>query len=212
MNPPLVLLEGVHVRAGAIPILIDVDLRLEPGEAVGVAGPNGAGKTTLLSVVSTLRAPDGGTGTVLGAALGTPAIREIRPSIGWSGHEPALVPELTLRENLRLVADIAGIDQAAVDDVLGRVGLAAAGGRRADRSSNGMRRRIDLARLLMIDPRLLLLDEAHAGLDRQADAIIDVLLATVRARGGSALLVSHDADRLRRDVDRVVSIDAGRLV
>lgn len=212
MNPPLVLLEGVHIRAGAIPILIDVDLRLEPGEAVGVAGPNGAGKTTLLSVVSTLRAPDGGAGTVLGAALGTSAVREIRPSIGWSGHEPALVPELTLRENLRLVADIAGIDETAVDDALDRVGLAAAGGRRADRSSNGMRRRIDLARLLMTDPRLLLLDEAHAGLDQQADAIIDVLLTTVRSRGGSALLVSHDADRLRRDVDRVVSIDAGRLV
>lgn len=205
------LLEGIHVRAGALPILAGIDLRLDPGEAVGVAGPNGAGKTTLLSVVSTLRAPDGGAGTVLGAPLGTARVRPVRPRIGLSGHEPALVPELTLRENLHLVAEVAGLPGTAVDDALTAVGLAGAAGRRADRSSNGMRRRLDLARLLMTRPTLLLLDEAHAGLDREADAIVDALLVAVRERDGGALLVSHDAERLRRDVDRVVSIEAGAV-
>ncbi len=212
MTDLLVSLDGVGVRFGSVPVLVDVDLAIAPGEVVGVAGPNGSGKTTLLHLVATLLRPSSGTGTVLGAALGTDAVRRVRTRIGLSGHEPAVYPDLTLAENLRFVAGVVGLPAGAADRALAEVGLAAAADRTASRSSNGMQRRVDLARLLMLEPDLVLLDEAHAGLDRDAEVIIDALLARVRRRGGGGLLVSHDADRLARQVDRVIRIEAGVTV
>jgi heme exporter protein A len=211
VSEPLVSLHEVSVRAGAIPILLDAGLEVGAGEALGVAGPNGAGKTTLLGVIATLIPPDAGTGSILGAPLGTPAVRSVRPRIGLSGHEPALVPELTLLENLELMADVAGLSRDLATSALEQVGLHGARTRRSDRSSNGMRRRADLARLLMTRPEVLLLDEAHAGLDEEAEAIVAALVDDVRSRHGCAILVSHDGGRLRRTVDRVVRIEAGVL-
>lgn len=200
------------MRVGPVPILTDVHLQVDAGEVVGVAGPNGAGKTTLLSVAATFLFPTSGEGRVLGARLGSREVMSVRPRIGWSGHDPGLYPELTLAENLAVVAATAGLDRGAVAEALELVGLAGAADRRADRSSNGMQRRTDLARLLLIRPTLLLLDEAHAGLDADAEVIIDALVHRVVAQGGAGLLVSHDASRLARRVDRLVRIEAGRLL
>jgi heme exporter protein A len=204
------MLDGVGVRFGPTTVFSDLDLRVDAGGVVGVAGRNGVGKTTLLGVVATLVPLWAGSGTVLGASLGTLAARSVRPRIGWSGHEPALYDHLTLRENLHLVADLAAIPRSEADEALERVGLAGAGHRRADAASNGMRRRTDLASLLMRRPDLLLLDEAHAGLDADADAIVDALVDLTRRRGGGVLMVSHDAARLRLDCDRVVVLDPGQ--
>jgi ABC-type multidrug transport system ATPase subunit len=211
MGEALVDLDGIGITITSVPILTEVTLRLDPGQVIGIAGPNGAGKTTLLSVVATLVAPTSGEGTVLGARLGTREVVTIRPRIGWSGHDAGLYPELTLAENMRLWATVAGMSDQAADDALDLVGLAAAGGRRADHSSNGMQRRVDLARLLMLDPGLLLLDEAHAGLDADAESIVDELIHRVRQRGGGAVLVSHDTARLAGRVDRVETLIEGRL-
>jgi ABC-type multidrug transport system ATPase subunit len=206
MPDPIVVLDAVSVRFGPTPVLAGVDLRVDPGAVVGVAGPNGAGKTTLLGVVATLVPLASGRGTVLGAALGSPEARHVRSRIGWSGHEPALYDHLTLQENLHLVADLAGLARQEADEALRRVGLGAAGHRRAGESSNGMRRRADLASLLMRRPELLLLDEAHAGLDDDADAIIDALIGMTRRKGGGVVMVSHDAERLRADADVVIPL------
>lgn len=207
----LVSLEHVGIHFGRTPVIDGVSLTVSPGEIVGVAGPNGAGKTTLIGVVATLTPPTSGGGTVLGASLGTKGVIEVRPRIGWAGHDPGLYPELTLRENLALTATLAGLDSSAVDEALEVVGLSAAAHRRADRSSNGMQRRVDLARLLMLEPDLVLLDEAHAGLDNAADEIIPEILHRTRAKGGGALLVSHDARRLHQDTDRVLEIERGTV-
>lgn len=200
-------LDGVVVRFGSTVVLSGIDLDVPAGGVVGVAGRNGAGKTTLLGVIATLVPVAAGSGVVLGAALGTEEARQVRTDIGWSGHEPALYDHLTLRENLHLVADLAGLDRGLADEALDRVGLTAAGHRRALEASNGMRRRTDLAALLMRRPRLLLLDEAHAGLDADADAIIGALVRLTRAADGGVVMVSHDADRLRDECDRVVILD-----
>lgn len=208
----LIDLEGLGVTMASVPVLADVRLRVEPGEVVGIAGPNGAGKSTLLSVVATLLSPTEGGGTVLGAPLGTRQVAAVRPRIGWSGHDPGLYPELTLAENLRLWAEIAGRTQTEAAQALDMVGLAAAGRRRADRSSNGMQRRVDLARLLMTRPALVLLDEAHAGLDEHAEAIVDEVVGRTRNDGGAALLVSHDAARLAARVDRVERLEHGTIL
>ncbi|MFP5333214.1 MAG: ATP-binding cassette domain-containing protein [Acidimicrobiia bacterium] len=207
MPPALVSLSGVSVRYGSTAVLTGIDLHLPEAGVVGVAGRNGAGKTTLLGVIATLVPLASGSGTVLGAVLGSENVRRVRPSIGWSGHEPALYDHLTLRENLRLVADLAGVERSQADEALDRVGLGGAGHRLAGDASNGMRRRTDLAALLMRRPRLLLLDEAHAGLDSDADAIVTALIALTRQNGCGVVMVSHDAQRLGTECDTVLILD-----
>lgn len=207
----LVELESLGVRIGRVPILTDVDLRVEAGEAVGVFGPNGSGKTTLLSVLATFIRPSSGRGRVFGVPLGTRAVAEIRTRIGWASHDPGLYPDLTLEENLALFAEVAGADRRAVAGVLEMVGLAEVSDRRAAESSNGMRRRVDLARLLLTRPNLLLLDEAHAGLDTAAEPLIDHLVGDVTSRGGAAVLVSHHRESLDGRVARMARLEAGCL-
>lgn len=204
-------LHDLRVDLGRNPVLTGVDLAMGDGERLGVSGANGAGKTTLLSVIATLRTPTAGTGRVLGAELGTDQVRPVRPWIGWSGHRPALYDELTLAENLRHFTRLAGLASEAADEALYQVGLAGAAGRRAMECSNGMRRRADLARLLLLRPRLLLLDEAHAGLDAEALVIIRALLERTATGGGGVVMVSHDARALAGYVDRVVALEDGRV-
>lgn len=209
---PLARLDDVRLELGRRPVLTGLDLIVEAGERVGIAGPNGVGKTTLLSVLATLRPPTGGDGQVLGARLGSEAAYAVRPRIGWSGHEPALYDELTLADNLAHFARLAGKDGSRAEALLADVGLAGVARRRARFCSNGMRRRADLARLLMTDPELVLLDEAHAGLDADAVVIVDVICRRAIAGEGAVVMVSHDAAGLAHQVDRVVTMVNGRLV
>lgn len=211
MGEALVELDRVNVTLASVPVLVDVSFRVDPGTVVGVAGPNGAGKSTLLAVLATFQQPTSGSGTVLGATIGTNEIYAVRSRIGWSGHDPGLYPELTLLENMELWAAVGGAQRREARRVLETVGLGAAADRRADHSSNGMQRRVDLARLLMTEPQLVLLDEAHAGLDDDAEAIIDEVLRRTRERGGGAVLVSHDARRLGERTDRVDRILLGTV-
>ncbi len=208
---PLVSLSNIVVARSGTTILDGIDLDIESGEIVGVSGSNGSGKTTLLRTMATLVPPNAGNGTVLEARLGTPDIYRVRPLIGLAGHQATLVPELTLGENLRHFARLAGIDQDLVPEVLEVVGLADAAGLAAARCSNGMKRRTDLARLWMSSCRLLLLDEPEAGLDDDAVAIVDALIKRCVARGGGAVVVSHDAGALHGRCSRTREMKDGLL-
>ncbi len=208
----IVELRDISVQIGATLVLDGIDLSVPAGTRLGVIGPNGAGKTTLLGVVSTLLTPTRGNGVVLGARLGAEQeTRRVRPLIAASGHEPALYDDLTLDENLRHVAVLAGLAADDARAALGAVGLGAAADRRASHCSNGMRRRADLARLWMCRPRLVLLDEAHAGLDSDAVAIVDAITDRAVSDGGAAIMVSHDSTLLGGRVDRLVAIRDGRI-
>jgi heme exporter protein A len=211
--PPLVELRGVGVRRPNALILREVSLTIEPGEAVALFGANGSGKTTLLRVLATLTAPTSGDGAVLGRPLGTPAVEEVRPRIGLVGHEPALFESLTLGENLRLVARLGGSEDPAVTAtaVLRAVGLEGAAGRLAADCSNGMRRRTDFARLLVTRPTLLLLDEAHVGLDAAAADLVELLVDTTLASGGAAVVVSHERERVAALTTRRLLLEGGTL-
>ncbi len=211
MPDALISLSAVAVRRHRTLILREVDLEIVPGEAVGLFGANGSGKTTLLRVLATLLRPTAGVGSVLGAELGTSAVDAVRPRIGLIGHVPALAPHLTLLENLHLVADLLGIARTEADDALSRVGLAAAGNRRAGRSSNGMQKRTEFARLLLTRPDLLLLDEAHVGLDPEASQLVGHLVSTTCDRGGAAVVVSHEQERALEIVERSVTLSDGEL-
>jgi len=209
---PLAQLEGVGVRVGTTTILRDVDLRLDAGETLGLFGANGSGKTTLLRVLATLLKPERGAGEVLGAGLDSDDRYDVRRRIGLVGHVPALYPELTLAENLRFSARTAGVEARRVGPVLDAVGLGRAADRRSDVCSHGMQRRAEFARELMLERELLLLDEPHSALDQDAADLVEGLVERTAARGGAAVLASHDRERVTALADRCVEIKAGTLI
>lgn len=205
----IVELNDIAVSLGGQTVLSGVDLVLGPGATIGVVGPNGSGKTTLTRTLATLIPVERGSATILGE---TTDLNRVRSQIGLIGHQPTLIPELTLSENLEHVARLSGIDTSRVDKALGVVGLDAVAGRRAAACSFGMQRRVEIAHLLLRRPRLLLLDEAASGLDETAQELIGALIGTVTDREGAAVIVSHDKTHLTRLCDEVMTLEAGRLV
>lgn len=209
---PVARLDAVRVDLGRVPVLRDLELVITPGEVLGVLGPNGSGKSTLLGVLATLVRPAAGTVELFGRRLDAAGRRAVRPRIGLVGHTPALYDRLTLAENLQLVARLTGHSVDQVDAALAEVGLARAAHRPAAACSQGMRRRAELARVLLIRPSLVLLDEVHAGLDRDAAPLVDDLVRAVAGREGAAcVLVSHEPARLAGLCDRLVRVRSGRV-
>jgi heme exporter protein A len=186
-----------------------VSFRVPEGSTLTVFGPNGAGKTTLLKVLATLLRPHEGKVDVLGCSLPADAWK-LRGQVGYLGHEPALYRSLTARENLRFAAQLHGVENGRVDELLDAVGLT----RRADdpvqEFSRGMRQRIAAARSVLHRPRVLLLDEPWSAVDPHAIALLEPLIG--RGSGLTRVLVTHDIDRGRAEADHVLAIRGGRLV
>lgn len=193
-------------------MLRSIDLRVGPGEVVGVVGPNGSGKSTLLRILATLMKPTVGSARVLGVDTGGERLGPVRRRVALLGHHPGLWGELTLIENLSFVGRLSGAGTDRVEEILERVGLGGAMHRRADHSSHGMQRRVEFARVLLTAPDLLLLDEAHAGLDRAAQALVEASVRDVRRRRGGVVLVSHEPDRMLPLVDITYQLVGGTLV
>jgi heme exporter protein A len=203
--------EGIEVSINGAPVVLSATCTVDPGSCLAILGPNGAGKTTLLRVMATLVKPTSGRGTVLGIPLTGADLTPVRPRIGLSGHLPALSPSLTLRENLEFAARLSGKAPDRVAPILELVGLGGAGDRLADRCSHGMKKRADLARLLLTEPDLLLLDEPLAGLDASAAPLVNELVARTKAKGGGAVLVSHDPASVYRLADHQMTLHGGVL-
>ncbi|MGH2753886.1 MAG: heme ABC exporter ATP-binding protein CcmA [Actinomycetota bacterium] len=203
-------LEGISRFFDHRPALVRIDLVVDRGEVILVKGPNGAGKSTLLRVLSTALTPSEGEGSVLGYDLRSQR-DQIRRRVEYVGHATRLYEDLTARENLRFVARLWGIKRPAIDDSLEQVGLLAAAGLRVSAFSQGMRQRLALARIVLRDPDLLLLDEPFAGLDAAARNALEGMLADATRRGATVLLVSHDhyADAI---ASRNIDLTHGRIV
>jgi heme exporter protein A len=200
-------LDNLERRYGERVALAGVTLRLEPGQTLAVLGGNGAGKTTLLRVLAGLLRPHGGTARVLGAEL--PAERWKLPAqVGYLGHEPLLYRELSGRENLRYHADLHGVRRARVDELLAAVGMA----KRADDPvrdlSKGLGQRLAVARAVLHDPALLLLDEPRANLDPAASELLEPLIG--RESGRTRVLVSHDVEGALAEADASIGLRDGR--
>jgi heme exporter protein A len=202
-------LEGLTRRYGDRPALEGVTVTVPAGRTLGVFGSNGAGKTTLLRVLATLLRPHEGVARVLGCELPGDAWK-VRGQVGFLGHEPLLYRELTARENLRFHGRLHGVDAARVGQVLAAVEL----DRRADEPvanlSRGLIQRVAVARAVLHDPPLLLLDEPRANLDPAAAALLEPLIG--RASGRTRVLVTHDVEGGLAESDLVLGLRRGRPV
>ena len=186
-----------------------ISLRLEAGATLAVLGANGAGKSTLLRVLATLLRPHRGTVRVLGSSLPAEAVN-VRGRIGYIGHEPLLYRDLTGRENLRFHARLHGVGHERVEDLLEAVGMAGRAGQRVAELSRGMSQRLAVARALIADPPLLLLDEPRANLDPAAADLLEPLIG--RAAGRTRVIVTHDIEAGLAESDLVLGLRAGRQV
>jgi heme exporter protein A len=198
---------------GLRPVLRGVDLEVAPGECLALLGPNGAGKTTLLRILATLTKPTAGLVRVAGLPL-PEAAGEVRRRLGVVAHHTLLYSDLTALENLQFYARLYALAGAGprIGAVLEQVGLAA---RRHDlvrTFSRGMQQRLAIARALLHDPEVLMLDEPYTGLDPQAADMLDDVLAAARRDGRTALLTTHDLPRALALADRVAILARGVIV
>jgi heme ABC exporter ATP-binding subunit CcmA len=211
--PPPLELEGVAHRFGRRWVLRGVDRRIASGEVVALVGANGAGKTTLLHIAATLLRPLRGSGRVHGVELleRPDAVRRIT---GLLGHSPALYEDLTPEENLRFSLRMRGMDASRerVLPILEELGLAEHGATRVRRFSAGMRRRVAIGRILISLPHLLLMDEPYASLDREGVTLVNEMIRRVVRSGGGVLLATHDLESGAEIMDRVLTLDRGRIV
>jgi len=204
-----VQLRGAVCLLGRYPALAGVDLDVAEGEVVLLAGPNGAGKTTLLRLLAGLVPLTAGTASVLGHDLAVDR-RGARRQLSLLGHDTGCYDDLTVRENLRFWARAAGAATADADRALEELGLARVAGTAHARLSAGQRRRCAVAVALARRPRLLLLDEPHAGLDADGRDVLDGLLTRAPSDGRSVVLASHELERARGVATREVRVVAGQ--
>ncbi|MEI6861770.1 MAG: ATP-binding cassette domain-containing protein [Verrucomicrobiota bacterium] len=213
-GPPAVELRGVVKRYGKVEALRGLDLTVKAGERFALLGPNGAGKTTLFSILATLRAPTAGSARVLGLDVVTER-DAVRRAMGIVFQEPAIEQRLSGRDNLLLMGLLYGLPTAAArrraDEILGKLGLEEAADRPAKTLSGGQRRKLELARALVTDPRILFLDEATLGLDVDARRGFWSHVRGLAATGHTVFFTTHYMEEAEI-ADRIALIDAGRIV
>lgn len=196
---PLLTLTKVAKAFGPRLLFRRIDLALMPGTLSLLAGANGAGKSTLMRVMAGLTKPDSGT-----------VERHIPDEkLGYMAHATFLYPGLDAEENLLFWARAAGLDHAAdrVKKALETVGLSRHAHERAGIFSRGMAQRLNLARLLLADPSLILLDEPATGLDVASRRMLTSLMLKARSEGAAVLWISHDTDEDARHADRILILE-----
>ena len=210
MSVPRFEAERVTRSYREVPVVDEVSLAVDAGEIVCLLGPNGAGKTTLIRMAATLARPSSGTLRYRGVELkqATPAARGW---IGFASHQSLLYPELTVAENLRFHRRLHGArtDLAAL---LEAHGLSAVADVPARHLSRGTAQRATLARALLHEPELLLLDEPFAGLDGAARKRLVALVLAARERGAAVLAATHEVDLGLALADRAVILHRGRVI
>ena len=210
----MIEIEGLTKSFGSHIAVKDVSFDVRPGEVVGLLGPNGAGKTTTLRMLSTTLSPTSGTARIAGYDV----VREpdeVRASIGVLPTDPGLYGRLTAEENLRFFGRLAGLSGAElerrIDRLLKWLGMDEHRKRRTEGFSKGMRQKIDLARSILHEPPVLILDEPTAGLDVSAARTIIDFIQESKAAGRTVLFSSHYLVEAERVCDRIAIIADGRI-
>jgi len=210
-DPAAVSCRGLSRRFGAVWAVRDVAFALPPRSVLLVVGPNGSGKTTLLRVLATAVRPTAG----VAAVFGHDVMREadaVRAISAFVGVPPGVYDPLTARENLQFAAAMWGRPREHVGPWLERVGLAGVADRPVRTFSQGMKRRLALARAGLAAPRLLLLDEPWSGLDAEGVHLVRDMVTETTERGGCAIIATHEWERGARLADTMLALAGGRPV
>jgi len=212
VSAPAVVARDVRKTFEIKAVLRGVSLTIPAAATVALLGPNGAGKTTLLRILATLARPSAGAVTIDGLDLRHDA-QAIRHRIGYLGHQPMLYEELTAEENLDFFARMYGVQNrhAQVNTLIERVGLRSKAQDRIRDLSRGQTQRLALARALLHEPSLLLLDEPDAGLDEQGVALLEAVLRERALAGQTAIFTTHDLAWGLGVADRAVALVGGRV-
>ncbi len=213
--PAVISARGLVKRYGDFTAVDGIDFDIEQGESFGFLGPNGAGKSTTMRMISAVSTRTGGTLDVLGLDTNEHG-PEIRAQLGVVPQADNLDTELRARENLVVYGRYFGLPRAVVqqraDELLAFAQLEEKAKARVDDLSGGMKRRLTIARGLMNEPRILLLDEPTTGLDPQARHILWDRLFRLKERGTTLVLTTHFMDEAEQLCDRLVVVDGGRIV
>ena len=215
---PILALETISKRFGAVVVADSIDLALNQGESLGIIGPNGAGKTSLFGIATGTLAPDAGRVVFAGEDITRlPAERRCRKGLARSFQIPQPFTGMTVFENV-VVAAAFGANEREADvynrcaDLLERCGLASKANRRAAGLTLLDRKRLELARALATKPRVLLLDEVAGGLTEHECALLVALIKDVRASGVSIIWIEHVVHALLAIIDRLVVLHGGKFI
>jgi lipooligosaccharide transport system ATP-binding protein len=215
LSSPLFSVEHLSKRFGDNLVVNDLSFAIAPGECLGVIGPNGAGKTTTIRMCLGLAAPDGGSIHALGLQMPRDQLA-IKAQIGVVTQMDTLDPDFTCAENLLVYGRYFGMKDAAIrariPALLEFASLTAKADAKPGQLSGGMKRRLSLARALVNDPKLLLLDEPTTGLDPQARHLMWERLQLLLQQGKSILLTTHFMDEAERLCSRLLVLDHGKKI
>jgi sodium transport system ATP-binding protein len=202
-------------KRGEISAVRDVSFRCAPGEVYGLLGANGAGKTTTLRLLTTLLRPTSGTASVAGFDVQTEA-QQVRAKCGFLSTATALYARLTARETVEYFGRLNGLEGKALDqrvnDLFKLLGITDFAKGRCDKLSTGMKQRVSIARTLVHDPPVMILDEPTLGLDVMAARSIVQFIRECRNQGKTVLFSSHVMSEVEKLCDRVGIIHNGRLL
>lgn len=215
INTQALAVRDLSFSYGLKPVLSGVEFNVLSGSFTVLLGPNGAGKTTLFSLIARLLEPAPGVIAIEGLDVATAGGRALGP-VGIVFQQPTLDLDLSVEQNLRYFASLHGLDrrlsEARIAEGLGALSVSDRRQSRVRELSGGQRRRVEIARVLLHGPRLLLLDEPTVGLDIPTRAAIVAHVHTIcRERGIAALWATHLIDEVHDD-DRIVVLDAGQVV
>jgi ABC-type multidrug transport system ATPase subunit len=207
-SSPVISLDNLVKFFGRFAALRGITADFAPGRLYVIVGDNGAGKSTLLRVVAGLMEPSQGSFTILGARK----VREVAHRVGYMGHAPLLYDELDGMENLRYFAGLYGIhDDEICRNAMRQVGLDPDLSRRVGQYSQGMRQRLSLARAVLHDPELMLLDEPFSNVDVHSARDMAEVLGKVRDQGKTIFVVTHQAPLMESVADEFVHMSAGKI-
>ncbi|MGN7358806.1 ABC transporter ATP-binding protein [Paenibacillus sp. SAF-054] len=213
MNHAAISVKGLQKSFKGKEVLKGVDFQVRRGEIFALLGSNGAGKTTTVNILSTLMKPDQGEVGICGFDVQRQS-EHVRQNISLTGQFAAIDGMLTGRENLMMIAKLRGVSNPAqvADDLLARFSLTEAAGRRADKYSGGMKRRIDIAMSLIGTPAVIFLDEPTTGLDPEARIEVWDTVKKLADSGTTILLTTQYLEEAEQLADRIAILHGGKII